>query len=509
MNVRRELAAVAAVWRSVEQEYRRAGNPRLMLGLLALLVVALPLLQAWRGGEIGFAAKLALAAAVLLLCIVAWFGLCINIMRQNHPQLARLVPGQVRTLRRSLWLGATLIITLITLSAAMVSLGNTPRHWQAPVWVFGVVVIATAIFLAWLALLLRWPWLTISFFVMPLTGVLGPQFEWLVAAYVEGGPVIWVAVAGLALALATVGMWAVVMSGGPRHEACHRRVPNMAMKKGQGNLAQQWGISNVRLLDGLSGQSLFRVWLRRVGTGASNSKHRLAWGLPPGLHPLGILAACWPSTVMTLGLLLVLDLLPQGSMSTAMHNPMLVVIMGASLVFAHFMRIEWTLRNTAGEQALLRLLPGTPHGSDLNHWLARWLAAGAAVLLLWAGLLLVFCLTWLHEIDSDWAWAALFSWLCGLAQLPGLWQNWARVEPMRQQAATSQRWPLLAALVMIVATAVALQWPQLLPLLDTLVLVAGALWGLRRWRALSQAPVAWPVGHALRRGDKRGVRLGA
>jgi hypothetical protein len=266
------------------------------------------------------------------------------------------------------------------------------------------------------------------------------------------------------------------------------------------------GNSYPRLLDGLTGHSLFRTLLRRPWPGSANPAHRLALGLPPGLHPLGLLAARWPFTVLTLGMLTVFELLPAGELRDGLYVPLLFwVVTFCGLVLMHFERIEFALRSSGGEQALLRLLPGAPQGVQLNRWLARWLAADVAGLLVWAGLLLAFCLIWWGETSSTWAQVALLMWLCSLALLPSLWRDWARVQPVCQQPSTMTHWLLLMHLVVGVAAAAALLMPQMLPLLDALVLLAGAVWGWRRWRALLSSPVAWPVGHALGRKGERQI----
>ena len=500
MSARHEWNAVAVVWRSAWQGYRHVSNPWWMLGLLTPMLLLIVLLMAWQVD--GFAATALLMACLTVVGAGVWGGLCVNVLQQNLPQLARLVPGQARVLRRSLWLSAALVVAVTTGLFALQTLIYTDRL-QPAIWVFGVVAMAMAGFLALIALVLRWPWLLLAAIALPLIGVALAQTHASASANAQGGPLAWVAATTLTLALIAASMRWTVMSGGPRHAAIHRRAPRMTTPSDRGDpLAATLGHSHPRLLDVLTGHSLFRALLRWPWPGRSNPTHRLALGLPPNLHPLGLLAARWPSAVLLLALLLVFELLPNGELRHMLRLLLLIwVVISYGLVLGSFERIEFALRSIGGEPALLRLLPGAPQGRHLNRWLARWLAVDVAVLLGWSGLLLAFGLTWLGEADSPLALGALFLWLCSLALLPCLWRDWSRVPPARQQATSMVRWFLLMFGVMGVALAVVLLVPQQLPWLAALMLLAGAVWGWWRWRKLSHAPVAFPLGHALGRGQ--------
>lgn len=488
---------MAAVWRSVGQDIARMKRLRLMGATALLLVVALPLLLAWI--ESAFVARFVFAGAIHLLGLGGWVSVCLNVMQQNHPHWARLLPQQVQCLRLTLQLSAA-CVWAVTMLAFALAAWNNPFHTPVPAWMYGGVGLVTALYLCGIAWSFRWPVMGVvmvaSFISLPTIDRL-PQTQALVTAYVDSGPLGWSLCTALVLALSSWSLRRLVMTGGPRHEAVHRRIP-----LGTSNPNQPWGFSNVRWADVMNGKALFRAWmqhaLRRPAASFHSLTHRLPLGLPPVLHPVGVLATLWPATAMAVVFLWVGVHFPANPMAFILQNPMMPLTLCGALAISPLMRIESTMRSTGGEQALLRLLPHAPQGGHLNTWLARRLLANAAIVLVWMGLLMALWLACMPAADSRLVTATGFGWTCYGTMLPLLWRNWAHMEPTRRQSQWSGDWMGLNLLVMTVTMCTYFWWSTAFPALFIGVLSVGALWGWRRWHTLAHAPVAWPVGHARR-----------
>lgn len=133
-------------------------------------------------------------------------------------------------------------------------------------------------------------------------------------------------------------------------------------------------------------------------------------------------------------------------------------------ILAQWPAMLWATRR---EQALLRLLPGTPQGVALNRWLALQLSGLQALT------------------------AAPFLVLSPLAVLT-LWRDWPRLGAPQGVFSTAML-PVIAGV-----TAAAYAWvtgscqgagPLALRVLP--LWLALAAW---RWRVLGSKPAAWPVG---------------
>jgi hypothetical protein len=415
--------------------------------------------------------------------LVAWSMLVSNVLLQNDPHTARLLPAQVPVLRNTL-LGM----------AALLCITNTLLSWLLGRPVL-VTAAGTAFWLVLFAWWQRWPW---------LGGPLAITFIWALPALRARGDlesVVWLWHAApeiltlLALVLSALALRAVVMTGGARHERYHARLQKTsAAMRGQvsvqGYTSQPLGVSKwVRAL--LWGEIAYAAWMAHVLRSQQQSVgRRLALGLGPRAH--------WTSLLAVQGIvLLVVPLLAvytnyQGT-GQAMGNVALIAITMIGLIGVT-QQLPIALWASRREQALLCLLPGAPRGAKLNQWLARLLAATAmgplvllALVLLILGpvahtdafggkngdmalSLLVFDTPWVLLLLRDWARAP-----APVGRAPGL---------------------LFVAMTLAFGLAFAGVYWLFLPwyALAALTLLVMLPLGRSRWQVISRAPTAWPVG---------------
>ncbi len=422
----------------------------------------------------------------VLIAIGFWMRLVVNVMQQNDPQLARTLPGQVRALRVTLC--GLALLTGATAALFSVSLGG-------PLLVVLAAVLAT---LAALATVLRWPlWgfgLMLLSWSAPLLGSTAVAHQLLL--WMQASPGL---TAGLVVALSLWLQARVVMTGGPRHAAAHRRVWALAGAMRGDFRAQAWlrkgdaqSAGNVGLQ---LGRGLYGLWMRRtLQRPGARVPARLALGLGPVLHWTGMLSGLLVAGAFVLVPLLLAWASPQAH---AARNMGLSMVIGAPLMMlANAVGWPMALWGSRREQALLRLLPGVPQAAALNRWLARQLALqfGAGVLLM-TGI----CVICIHRFDLDFQWAPVEDFVLGSAALSpfmllALWRDWSAL-----RAPTGGMQALvLAALLGMGGTAWAwvgwLQGPWwTLAGLSALLFAPLGFW---RWRLAIRAPVAWPVGWA-------------
>jgi hypothetical protein len=175
------------------------------LALLSLPVFFITIAAETRRVEAGLLSALAVLGLVLL---AAWPMLVSNLLLQNDPHCARLVPGHTRVLRQAAWVVAGVLVAGATLTS--VALGG-------PAW---PVALGSTVFLVGIALGVRWP---VLFFVPAVAGWTAPW--WSRSPLVEalwGTASPWLGAAFLALAAWALG--SVVMNGGARHERTHQRL---------------------------------------------------------------------------------------------------------------------------------------------------------------------------------------------------------------------------------------------------------------------------------------------
>jgi len=364
---------------------------------------------------------------VTALLVAGWAMLVGNVLQQNHPALARLVPHHASQLRLAL---------LVAWALASLAAAALPGFaFDAPLtWACGV-----AATLALLTACLRWPALLLGGIASPfvvgwLTKRYGP------ATFMDAVWQQWADHRALAIGIVvTAGaaiLVATVRGGDARHMAAYE--------------------SRQRLRQG--------AITPRPGDGHDSACSRYGW--IGGLAVHGRPYAWWMARVLArretpVGSRLLLGFGPATHWVTRIHDSVLFVIVSSGIcaavvVLAAFLGqdlrgvLPWLsfslltgastpalqaaaqLYRTRGEQALLVLLPGVPRGARLNRWLAWQMSAifvfaalGGFVL---AGALDVFAETLVPGVAGS----AAGSMTAGIAvallpQVAWQWRRWARL----------------------------------------------------------------------------------
>jgi hypothetical protein len=517
------MKRVRVIWAAAVAERLRAGR-LWVLGLLAALVLlGLPLaamgLSIWQQSQqpvmVWFVALIAggtaLWGGMAVLALAAWVGLVPNLLRQNHPSHARLVPGHANSLRRALQAGAALATLLSTVLPAALLLAMQAHVHMGTTMAAAVIVTVGALWPVMLTLAMRWPQLNLLWLVLPLIAAqslpaLAGGGQHLAQAYQQGGAPLWWGTALAVWGLAALLLRAVVLGGGPHHRRIHARVPRMdrvlVTQMSAEAAWSQWGVSNTRLLDLLSGRGLFRRRLQAGLDGRRTEPPALGLALAPDLQPLGVLSTRLPGLMLLLGAAAVMS---AGDASAPWRQSLTPALLGAgaahSFAALYFLRLHQAVLSSRGEQALLGLLPGAPRGAPLNRWFARQLAATA-----WAALAMsaaggLGALALLTGTSGAWWSAGVSAVVVSACAIPWLWRDWSRAEPAQRQSQHHAGRPMLLMLAAMATNLVAgIAFPAELPWLWLAQLLAAAAWGLWCWRRMAHCPTAWPVGHARSRG---------
>ncbi len=465
---------------------------RIGAGLLAvLLAIALGLLVLPDGiaglpdAKLRKLLQIVTLAGSALIAVGFWIRLVTNVLQQNHPQLARTVPGQVRALRAALLcvsvsVGATAALFMLAMNGPLLG-----------------VLAAVFITLAFMATILRWPLL--GFGLMALSWA-APLLEPSAATHhvllwIKASPGLAV---GLAIALSLLLQVLVVMTGGPRHVVSHRRLAALAGGMRGDFMAQAWlrkgqapGAGNAGLQ---VGKGLYGRWLRQTlqRPGGSSVAARLALGLGPLTHWTGMVSGLLVASAFVLLPLLLAWVSPVAHAARNMGVSMVVIV--PLMVLGSVIGWPTAMWGTRREQALLRLLPGVPQGRRLNRWLAIQLALQFLAGVLVMAAISVVCI---RRFDLDFQWAPVEDFVLGCAALSPfmlltLWRDWSVL-----RAPTGGVQVLfMVALLVVAGTAWAWvgdgrgHWWTLAGL-SALLFAPLGVW---RWRVAVRAPVAWPVG---------------
>ena len=417
-------------------------------------------------------------AALCTAVLGAWVVFVLNVLQQNHPQWARLVPNHVATLRRALYLGAAIVTVYAATLAAWAG-------WSAPV---AALIVASSC--AFAAFALRWPLL----WLLPLVAL--GTWQWQVKAGVPRTlgllwqEVPW-ALAATVLAASGLALRAAVRVGGADHARAQIKLAaTAATARGETPTVIHRGFNAGWFGPTRWSAWAYNTWMRcLLSRPGSSPGARLALGVGAQGHWSGALA-------FTLYLVLLVAIL------TALHTvvplgsfpDMLLLPLGLAGLMVP-LQVPVALWATRHEQALLTLLPGAPVGAALNRWLALRLAAidGAVLLSLMA---VVALFSRIGGADpgrtGDIVLGAL---VLGLLITPLLWRDWARA----RAPSGPQHWALIGTTVMIGITAgvwvsgYERSWHELI---GWTLLVGLPLAGWR-WRRLQQLPAAWPVGRIV------------
>lgn len=452
------------------QQRRNQHGWRSAAGVLAL--VALPALaaMAWGGSTQRLLVPLGLSVAVV---VTAWCLLVGNLLLQNQPHAARLVPGHVGRLRQVLllaWLLASLVVT-----AALLAGGLT----LGPAWLLA------AGGLALLGLLVRWPlgWIPVSLLPFPWAWLL-PAGGWSeVTAVLQQHPLRVVALSGLIAPLLLAGM---LGDGGRAHRSSHARAQRWRdMARSDGT----WQASGkVGLLAGLM-NGPYRQQLQRLS--AQPGPHTVAGRLMLGLGPAVHWTAQLSGTVLYGGILVLVCLgslwIPISFADFLRAGSFGLTIGLMSALMSPLTSLGRALARTRAEQGLLVLLPGVPRGRALNQLLARqWLRQFG---LTWLGGLAVAVAVMAYSgAPRELLLPFLLAYLLPIATV---WGDWSR-QPAGGHGAAR----VVLAVVLTAFFGYALVRWQGVPLgliAAVQLAVAGAV-GWRAWRLQMAAPQALPVG---------------
>ena len=434
---------------------------------------------------------------VLFLLLACWAVIVENLLRQNSPANARLVPHHPRLIRQSL-LATWLALGLLTGAVTGVVYGHG--------WLYGIVallamgVIQLSFWVSFLGWGLALGIMSLSLIPMLVEKTVVKEFPVRVINVHATHPLIPLLTYAL-LIIATLLLWYCISRfgvgyGDARHRRIHERrarifTQTQAMQSGQNPLRHQSQL--VWRLNWLS-WAPFRWWMRRLlrqaQPTAASVMARVRIGLGPNFH--------WTTQVVTLtqfaavigviGVIASVTVGLNGFRETLIMSPALIT--GIMFQFLSIAQLQ-SLQQSRREQSLLMLLPAMPRGGDLNRALAaHWLIGFSA---LWV----VFC-------SSVWAAIQLLnteSWSMGfaIAMMPVsllLLRDWSHWNGRTGGATTG--WTAFALAGALPTGGVCCwllgyfelsPWP-LMAVVATVTLVA-LRW---RWIQLGSYPQAMPVG---------------
>ena len=446
------------------------------------------------GGVVGFAvasiggdrgwlmnAQTVASLAVVLLAIHLLQG----VLRQNHPHLARLMPGHRATLQ---WAVCSL---LLATAAALLGLGLALTPEQRPVL---ALVAPVVLWLCGCAGLSRWkalpllPLVTIgAFWLSTTTGQSKDAAFWASLAATWG--VMLLALPALLRRgdSAHAAQWRALRSTDAIYSAALDGSKHGAGQLGQGGLARLvvwWFWPIRRRLDSA----------RQPVQGPREALRRAQWVLVPSLHPaqqgLMLIAVGAPVLLLSVTPLLKASLPGNTGLGVITGLVMGTLMWMLLLVLCSGLTEHW---RTRGEQALLRLAPHTPQGEALRRgWAATLRRQALAGWVLHGGIGLGLCV-WIAPAAWPHALAAVALTAPAVWLLP--WVRWAHLAP------PTGAWVGWSSAVSVVAAAVvgvpAAGGPALWPLVPV-AWVAGAIvaW---RWTRPPQPyghRSPWPAGHA-------------
>jgi hypothetical protein len=424
------------------------------------------------------------------LLVVGWAMLVGNVLRQNHPALARLVPGHAGHLRTALLVAWTML-TLFAAAGPGFAL-DAPLAWAC----------GAAAALAVFAAALRWPILWLGGIAAPfvsaalaswdadahLAATLQAQWrsaDWLIAAIV--------ATAG------SIVLAMVVRNGDARHVAAYDRWIRVP---GEASQASSGGTAATPALRGCTHTSLGRFtrayswWLQRLlARQGSPVMARVLLGLGPATHWTtrffealcalaaggGLAGLVWPFMGA------------EARAGVCAYGAMFVLIMLSPPAVQQLHRVWQTRR----EQALLTLLPGVPRGAVLNRWLG-WQMSWPYLVTSAVSLAVASALAALAEANRPGAIAnALGGMVSGfaVALLPLValqWRTWAR---MREPGSLEAVGPVMFQMALVLlAVGLHAAWDIGYRPLGVVFAMGALAWCAWRWWRMGGEPTALPTG---------------
>lgn len=351
------LAQSARILAAPWQQRRNRGSLRSLVVIcaLALLLPVLPTGLVILGLDDHAAPPDAMAVLTVIACLTlvggAWTVLVANVLEQNHPALARQVPGHVPALRRA----------LVVAAIAFALPTGLFMGWRFGALSAGVAGAAAA--LAAIAAAVRWNWLC---FVpsVALPFLMGwfqaPALDWLLGIWHAAPATAAAAVVVASVAAATT----VIQSGDDRHVRFHARRAALRERRRRA-AAGEPAAATSRV-----GWTLrpYAWWFERLVARRGAPMGRLMLGLGASGH--------WTSFAVRVSAAAVFGAFvcaaSWASSPRALAEVMLPATSCFAILFFAFAPLQagQILAASRREQALLVLLPGVPRGGALSRALA-------------------------------------------------------------------------------------------------------------------------------------------
>lgn len=465
---------------------RDRANPwvrRVIYGLALLLVVGSVV---WLDGPKRWAIASAIGCLVLL---GVWMVLASSLLEQNHPQVARFVPGHLRRLRQAALLGWA-VASLLPVVALWLLL-------EIPVPPALVLLASSCVvvFLLWSARNM-WLWIVLALgwpLMPPLMPYMHPVWSGLVTLWQAND----LGVLALALLAQAVLVRQAFGNGDAKHQARYaglvrmRQLSRLAMEGKHSGFAA-WGGAGEWIAKPFA--HLTSAWLRHVTQHADAGQRSVMARAEIVLHGQQHWLKQLLAVGFVLGLLLTIfsvaaAMLPGGT-NFWLNGSTGIGIGILSAGFNPCFALPSTLWHSRREQALLRLLPGMPLGAALNRAVAwRQLRQG---LVAWALSTLIVLPLALGAGNALLVWlplAALPFTVGVLTRKPATMQVpsiWTTVLP-------TMGFMLVGSALFGIGSLLQLSMWALLPATAVSMALSAALLAWR-WRTLSAAPTALPAG---------------
>ena len=458
------------------------------VGLVVFSFFADPLLAP----ELRRSAAIAGRIAALALAAAWWAVLVGNVLEQNHPTLARVVPGHPRRLR------AALLVALGALVAVLVGI-----VLGGPIDPLVGIAVLTPV-LALVAVSMRWPWIWIAGSVLPYVVAASLPNAWvtrllgLVVTAWRAQPAAIAAIVAMASGLLVASL---IQTGGPRHAATYESRRNRMLRMqaaARGERVRGPGARGV--LDGILSQP-YHWWMRHLlARSGSSPRARALLGLGPGSHWTGnvtwFVATAAAVAALVVVALVVAPFVPEFRAVLPLSLPGTALGVAVALV-GPAIQVQSRLHQTQREQALLTLLPGVPRGAAASRWLSGQMTvqflvswAGAVGLMAAFGALAACFPT--DRLAPMLASGRVFLVIATLPLVAFQWRTWARLaEPTSLSALAPTLTGMGLAALAVAGNAAG--WCT--PLASGAVFAAVALaWCLYKGWRMGAEPTALPVG---------------